>query len=145
MARSEPDSFGLNPDYFGERDLAGALLVAAVILFVTLRCPDTSGIARVRSDEGEPPLIRRENGHLLARGANVRNVSLVGDPLHIVYPGQLDDLFEELRDAGGHAVFVGDGAQIPIHPGLRAGLRARGLRPTARDRGTGLVMWRPRE
>src|SRR4051812_41804388 len=40
LARSEPYSFGLNPDYFGDRDLAGALLVATAILLVALRRPD---------------------------------------------------------------------------------------------------------
>jgi hypothetical protein len=95
-----------------------------------------------QSHEGEPVLVFRENGHLLAREAKVRNVSLVGDPLHIVSPTQLDDLLEDLRDAGGHAVFVGDGPQIPIHPGLRAGLRARGLRPAASDGVSGVVVWR---
>ncbi len=37
LTRSEPLSFGLDPNYFGERDLAIALLVAAAILFVALR------------------------------------------------------------------------------------------------------------
>ena len=90
-------------------------------------------------------LILRENGHLLAREAKVENVSVIGDPVHVISPTQLDDLLEDLRDAGGSAVFVGDGLEIPIHPGLREGLRARGLRPAGIDRPSGLVMWRPRE
>jgi hypothetical protein len=49
VARSEPQAFGLDPQYFGERDLAIALLVAAAILLVALRRPDASVPARVRT------------------------------------------------------------------------------------------------
>ena len=97
------------------------------------------------TNDNEPVLILRENGHLLARGAGVRNVSLLGDPVFVISPAQLDELLANLREAGGRTVFVGDGVSIPIHPGLRAGLRARGFRPIAIDRPSGLVAWRPRE
>jgi hypothetical protein len=107
--------------------------------------PRAERFVAAQTHEGEPVLILRENGHLLARESNVRNVSLVGDPLHVVSPAQLDDLLEDLRDAGGRAVFVGDGPQIPINPGLREGLRTRGFRPTASDRVSGLAVWRPRQ
>ena len=49
LARSEPQSFGLDPHYFGERDLAVALLVAAAILFVALRPLDAQPVSRLRS------------------------------------------------------------------------------------------------
>jgi hypothetical protein len=97
------------------------------------------------TQEGEPVLVLRENGHLLARGAKVRNVSLLGDPVFVVSPAQLDELLGDLRDAGGRTVFVGDGVFVPINPGLRAGLRARGFQPVASDRSSGLVAWRPDE
>jgi hypothetical protein len=105
--------------------------------------PRAERFVAAQTHEGEPVLILRENGHLIARGAKVRNVSLVGDPVHIVSPAQLDDLLEDLRGAGGGAVFVGDGPQIRIQPGLREGLRTHGLRPAASDPVSGLVVWRP--
>jgi hypothetical protein len=162
---------GLNGGWRSALNPLGALAVTATIGFglATTAVLDVSApwtqVARITDDSnrtstfdslpqaerfvarqargGEPVLILRENGHLLARGADVQNVSFIGDPLHIISPTQLDDLLEDLRDAGGRAVFVGDGPQIPIHPGLRAGLRARGFRPAATDRPTGLAVWRP--
>jgi hypothetical protein len=106
--------------------------------------PEAERFVAEQARAGEPVLILRENGHLLARGAQVRNVSLIGDPVHVVAPAQLDDLLEDLRQAGGRSVFVGSGVFIAIHPGVRGGLRARGYRPAATDRASGLVVWRPR-
>jgi hypothetical protein len=104
--------------------------------------PQAEEFVAMHTQEGEPVLVLRENGHLLARGAKVRNVSRLGDPVFVISPEQLDDLLEDLREAGGDAVFVGDGISIPINPGLRAGLRARGFRPTEIDQPGGLVLWR---
>ncbi len=107
--------------------------------------PEAERFVAAETQAGERVLMLRENGHLLAREAEVKNVSLLGDPVHVLFPVQLDDMLEDLRDVGGSAVFVGDGPQILIHPGLREGLRARGFRPSATDQPSGLVVWRPRE
>jgi hypothetical protein len=104
--------------------------------------PQAARFVAEQTEEGERVLMLRENGYLLAREAGVRNVSLVGDPVHVVSPSQLDDMLDDLRDAGGSAVFVGDGVFIPIHPSLPEHLRARGLRPTTIDTTTGLAVWR---
>jgi hypothetical protein len=106
--------------------------------------PQAEQFVAEQAQEDEPVLILRENGHLLARGAQVRNVSLIGDPVHVVSPAQLDDLLGDLRDAGGRTVFVGDGVFTPVYADLRTGLRARGYRPAATDKASGLVAWRAR-
>jgi hypothetical protein len=107
--------------------------------------PAAERFVTAETQEGDRVLVLRENGHLLAREAEVKNVSFLGDPVHVVFPVQLDDMIEDLRDAGGNAVFVGDGPQIPIHPGLREGLRSRGFAPSSADESSGLVVWRPRK
>jgi hypothetical protein len=105
--------------------------------------PEAERFVASQTQEGEPVLILRENGHLLARNASVQNVSFLGDPVFVVSPSQLDDLLGDLREAGGSTVFVGDGIFIRINPGVRPELRARGYRPTEVDRASGMVVWRP--
>jgi hypothetical protein len=107
--------------------------------------PEAERFVAEQTEEEEPVLMLRENGHLLARGAHVRNVSIIGDPVHVISPTQLDDLLEDLREAEGRAVFVGDGVFTPILPGVRDALRARGYRPSEPDGPDGLAVWRSRQ
>jgi hypothetical protein len=104
--------------------------------------PEAERFVAEQTEEGEAVLVLRENGHLLARGAQVRNVSLIGDPVHVISPTQLDELLEDLREADGRAVFVGDGVFTPILPGVHEALRARGYRPSGPGGPEGLTVWR---
>ncbi len=107
--------------------------------------PEAERFVAEQTEEGDAVLMLRENGHLLARGAQVRNVSIIGDPVHVISPSQLDELLEDLREAEGGTVFVGDGVFTPILPGVREALRARGYRPSGPGGPEGLTVWRSRQ
>jgi hypothetical protein len=85
-----------------------------------------------------------QNGHLIAREAGVRNVSEIGDPLHIIATEQLDDLVDELEAQGGSTVFTLDNASpaLRLHEGITEYLQERGYAPVAEQPGLLLTAWR---
>jgi hypothetical protein len=95
-----------------------------------------------RTEPGEPVLVLREYGHLLALRAGVRNVSPVGDPVYVVSEDQLAALLADLRAAGGNRVFLGDGHFVPLWRGIPAMLEARGFSAGLRDGASGLIEYR---
>ena len=95
-----------------------------------------------RTEPGEPVLILREYGHLLARRARVRNVSLIGDPVYLVSDDQLTALLADLRAAGGNRVFLGDGHYFPLWSSISKSLEARGFSADRADEASGLTEYR---
>lgn len=96
-----------------------------------------------RTEPGEPVLVLRVDGHLVARGAGVRNVAFLGHPLHLVADSQLDEMLRDLRAAGGRTVFLDTPLLSP--PGLVGALRARGWRLMADEPAARLSEWRSTE
>jgi hypothetical protein len=90
------------------------------------------------TEPGEPVLILRANGHLVARGAGVRNVSHLGHPFNLVAESQLQRLLDDLAAEGGTTVFVGGGPSRSV----RCALGARGWRPAADAPTSSLSAWR---
>lgn len=93
-----------------------------------------------RTEPGTPVLILRENGHLVARSAGVRNVGAINHPLHVISGTQLDDELDALRDAGGATIFTG-GTNL-LWPSLVAALRSEGWKPLSEDLAANIVEWR---
>ena len=93
-----------------------------------------------RTRPGEPVLILRAHGHLVARGAGVRNVAFIGHPFHVINAEQLDAMLSDLRQAGGTTVFTAHAH--PSRAGLRAGLKERGWQVVSRDPVAGIEEWR---
>jgi hypothetical protein len=94
-----------------------------------------------RTEPGEPVVILRANGHLIAREAGVRNVATIGHPFHVVSTIQLNWQLRRLRAEGGDKVFVGDSLGHPTYASLPETLHERGWRPVRNDRPSGMVEW----
>ena len=95
----------------------------------------------VDNNPGREPIVYiGQNGHLIAREAGVRNVSLIGDPIHVISPDQVSEMLATLEAEGGSTVFVLRG--FNSHEGVEQYLRARGLVPVARDPELFLSAWR---
>jgi hypothetical protein len=97
------------------------------------------------TSSGEPIAFIGQNGHLIARDAGVRNVSLLGDPFHLIATEQLDDLLQALDDEGGQTVFTldSDNPAIRLRTGITEYLAAHGYAPVAQDPALMLIAWRP--
>jgi len=95
-----------------------------------------------RTEPGEPVLILREYGHLLALRAGVRNVSLIGDPVYLISDDQLTAVLGDLRAAGGNRVFLGDGHFFPLWSSISKMLEARGFSAGRADEASGLTEYR---
>ena len=112
--------------------------------------PDTFGLGAIEAfvaanaDDDEPVLFIGQNGHLIARDAEVRNVSRIGDPFHLVATEQVQDQLEALEAEGGEVVFTLDSTNpaIRLRPGITEYLSERGYRPVAELPELQLTAWR---